>query len=140
MKPLVIWLAIVVVVFGVFAVVSRSLQETSRVFVFVDASNPMGPVWRDVPRELDRIADRDDTEFALARGQSRGGELVHSWQDELRWSNVEPFAPCSFADIGTFTETAEADERILLTTPASLDADDCDPSTLVDWEIVLIEP
>lgn len=140
MKPFAIWLAIVVVVFGVFGLVARSMQETTRVFVFVDASNPMGPVWRDLPRELDRIADRDDTEFALARGQSRSSELVHSWQEELRWSNVEPFAPCSFADIDSFTEAAEADERILLTSPASLDTDDCDPDTLADWEIVLVEP
>lgn len=140
MKAFAIWLAVVVVVFGVFGLVARSQQETSRVFVFVDASNPMGPVWRDVPRELDRLADRDDTEFALARGQSRGVDLVHSWQEELRWSNVEPFAPCSFADIGSFPEAAEADERILLTSSASLDTDECDPDTLVDWQIVLIEP
>lgn len=140
MKPLAIWLAAVVVVFGVFAVVSRSLEETDRVFVFVDASNPMGPVWRDVPRELEQLADRDDTEFALARGQSRGVDLVHSWQEDLRWANVEPFAPCSFAEAGSLAEAAEADERILLTSSASLDDDDCDPSTLVDWEIVLIEP
>ena len=135
MKPFAIWLAIVAVVFGGYAVVSSSLQETSRVFVFGDASNPMGPVWRDVPGELDRLDDRDNAEFALARGQSRGSELIHSWQAELRWSIVEPFAPCSFADIETFTEAADADERILVTTSAS-----CDTSALVDWEIVLLEP
>ena len=140
MKPFAIWLAIVAVVFGAYALISASLQETSRVFVFVDASNPMGPVWRDVPAELDRIDDRDDAEFALARGQSRGSELLHSWQPELRWSLVEPFAPCSFADIGSFAEASEADERILVTTSASTDAEDCDVSTLVEWEIVLLEP
>lgn len=134
MKPFAIWLAIVAIVFGGYALVSWSLQETSRVFVFVDASNPMGPVWRDVPGELDRLDDRDNAEFALARGQSRGSELVHSWQSELRWSIVEPFAPCSFADIATFTEAADADERILITT-----ADSCDTSALVDWEIILLD-
>ncbi len=140
MKPFAIWLAVVAAVFGVYAFVSTSLQETSRVFVYVDASNPMGPVWRDVPRELARLDDRDDTEFALARGQSRGSDLIHSWQSELRWSSVEPFAPCSFADIESFTEATDADERILLTTSASLDTDACDTSTLVDWEIVLLDP
>jgi hypothetical protein len=45
-KPFAIWLAIVAIVFGGYALVSASLQETSRVFVFVDASNPMSPVWR----------------------------------------------------------------------------------------------
>jgi hypothetical protein len=133
-KPLLIWLAIVAVVFGVFAIVSTALQETSRVFVFVDASNPMSPVWRDVPSELDKIDDRDDAEFALARGQSRSSELVHTWQPELRWSNVEPFAPCSFDEIDSFPEAADADDRILVTT-----SDSCDTSALVDWEIVLLD-
>jgi hypothetical protein len=139
-KPFAIWLAIVAVVFGGYALISSSLQETSRVFVFVDASNPMRPVWRDVPSALDRIDDRGDAEFALARGQSRGSELIHSWQPELRWSIVEPFAPCSFADIGSFTEATDADERILVTTSASTDTEACDVSTLVDWEIVLLDP
>jgi hypothetical protein len=133
-KPLLIWLAIVAVVFGVFALASTALQETSRVFVFVDASNPMSPVWRDVPSELDKIDDRDDAEFALARGQSRSSELVHTWQPELRWSNVEPFAPCSFDEIDSFPEAADADDRILVTT-----SDSCDTSALVDWEIVLLD-
>ena len=139
MKPFAIWLAIVAVIFGGYALVSSSLQETSRVFVFVDASNPMAPVWRDVPAELDRLDDRDHAEFALARGQSRSSELLHSWQPELRWSVVEPFAPCSFADIDSFAEATDADERILVTTTASLDTDACDTSTLADWEIVLLD-
>jgi hypothetical protein len=139
-KPFAIWLVIVAVVFGIFALVSASLQETTRVFVFVDASNPMGRVWRDVRAELDRLDDRDNAEFALARGQSRSSELIHSWQPELRWSNVDPFAPCSFADIESFAEAADADERILLTTSASLDTEQCDTSTLVGWEIVLLDP
>jgi hypothetical protein len=138
-KPFAIWLAIVAAVFGVFALVSLSMQETSRVFVFVDASNPMGPVWRDVPGALERLGDRDDAEFALARGQSRGSTLIHSWQPDLRWSNVDPFAPCSFDEIESFVEAGEADERVLITTSASIDSGSCDTSTLVDWEIVLLD-
>jgi hypothetical protein len=88
-----------------------------------------------VPREIARISERDDAEFALARGQSRGSELIHSWQPELRWSIVEPFAPCSFADIESFTEAADADDRVLITTAGS-----CDTSALVDWEIIVLEP
>jgi hypothetical protein len=139
-KPLVLWLAIVAVVFGAFALVTASLRETSQVFVFVDASNPMRPVWRDVPAALDRISDRSDAEFALARGQSRGSVLIHSWEPTLRWSSVEPFAPCSFADIATFAEAAEADDRILVTTSAAIDTPACDVSSLDGWEIVLLEP
>jgi len=131
MKPFAIWLAIVAVAFGGFALVASVLRETTQVFVFVDSSNPMEPVWTDVRRELDDIDDRDNAEFALAHGQSRLDELVHSWQPELTLSGVEPFAPCSFDVIDTYPEAAEADERILITTAAS-----CDASALVGWEIV----
>lgn len=135
MKPLAIWLAAVAVLFGGYALAASVLQDTSRVFVFVDSSNPMENVWRDVPRELDRIDDADRSEFALANGQSRGADLVHSWESELRLSGVTPFAPCSFDDIDDFTEAVEADERILVTTMSS-----CDTSALVGWDIIMLEP
>ncbi len=135
MKPFAIWLAIVVVVFGAYALIASSLRETTQVFVFVDSSNPMEPVWGDVQRELDRIDDRSSSEFALAHGQSRSAELVHSWQPELEFSGVTPFAPCSFEGIGTFTEAGEADDRILVTTVGS-----CPTDALEDWEIVVLEP
>lgn len=135
MKPFAIWLSIVIVLFGGYAVVASSLRATTQVFVFVDSSNPMAPVWVDVQRELDDIDDRDSAEFALAHGQSRQDELVHSWQPQLTFSGVEPFAPCSFDAIDTYPEAAEADERILITTDSS-----CDTSALVDWDVVLLEP
>lgn len=135
MKPLAIWLVAVVVVFGAFAVVATLVQETTRVFVFVDSSNPMQAVWRDVPRELDRLDDAERSEFALAHGQSRSVDLVHSWQSTLQLTGVEPFAPCSFDEIGDFPEAADADEAILVTTVGS-----CDTSALVDWTIVVLEP
>jgi hypothetical protein len=134
-KPFAIWLAVVVVVFGGYALVASLLQDTSRVFVFVDSSNPMEAVWRDVPRELDRIDDAERSEFALAQGQSRATDLVHSWQSELSLSGVTPFAPCSFDDIDDFTEAAEADVRVLVTTTNS-----CDTSALVGWDVILLEP
>jgi hypothetical protein len=133
-KPLAIWLAAVAVVFGGFALVARSTQETSKVFVFVDSSNPMDRVWRDVPAELDRIDNSERSEFSLAHGQSRGSELVHTWQSTLALSGVTPFAPCSFAEIDGFAEAVEADRRILVTTAGS-----CDTAGLDGWEIVLVD-
>lgn len=135
MKPLAIWLVVVAVAFGAYAVLASLLQDTSRVFVFVDSSNPMEQVWRDVPRELDRIDDADRSEFALAHGQSRGVELEHSWQPELQLGGVTPFAPCSFEEIDGFAEAADADQRILVTTPSS-----CETSELVGWDVILLEP
>lgn len=135
MKPFAIWLAIVVVVFGAFALITLALRETTQVFVFVDSSQPMEAVWPQVVRELDRIDDRDHTEFALAQGQSRRSQLVHSWQSELQLGRVTPFAPCSFDGIDQFAEATDADERILVTTAAS-----CDTSALVDWQIIDLAP
>lgn len=135
MKPFAIWLAIVVVVFGGFALITAAVRDTTRIFVFVDSSFQMEGVWRQVPRELDRIDDRDHAEFALAEGQSRGSQLIHSWQSELELSGVVPFAPCSFGDIDRFPEAADADERILVTTTG-----DCAPSELVGWEIIELTP
>lgn len=135
MKPLAIWLVIVAVVFGGYALVTSVTRDTSSVFVFVDSSNPMQPVWRKVQRELDRIDDRDHAEFALAEGQSRGSRLVHSYQATLNLGNVTPFAPCSLADIDSFPEATDADERILITTAAS-----CDTSAIQGWTIIELTP
>jgi hypothetical protein len=134
-KPLAIWLAIVAVVFGGYALVASLLRETEQVFVFVDSSFRMEALDTEIVVELDRIDDRDNAEFALARGQDRSSELVHSWQPELRWTTTPLFAPCSFADIDTFTEADDADERILITTAGS-----CDTSALTGWTVVELTP
>jgi hypothetical protein len=134
-KPLAIWVAIVAVVFGGYALVASLLSETEQVFVFVDSSQPMELLETEIIVELDRIDDRADAEFALARGQSRGSELVHTWQDEFRWTNTPLFAPCSFDDIESFAESADADERILITTAGS-----CPTEALADWTIIQLTP
>ena len=135
MKPFAIWLAIVAVVFGGYALISSSLQETSRVFVVVDTSVGMAPLDDEIRRELDSIDDRDDAEFALANVSSRPSNsgLVHTWQSQLRWNSAPRFGPCSLDDIESFSEAADADDRLLITT------DECDTSALVDWEIVILD-
>ncbi len=135
MKPLAIWLAIVAVVFGGYAAVTIALQETERVFVFVDSSQPMTLLETEIVVELDRIDGQDNAEFALARGQDRGSDLVHSWQPDLRWVTTPLFAPCSFESIDTFPEATEADVKILITTAGS-----CDVTALTDWEVIELTP
>jgi hypothetical protein len=134
-KPFAIWLAIVAVVFGGYALISASLQETSRVFVVVDTSVGMATYDDEIRRELDRIDDRGDAEFALANvsNQRSNSGLVHTWQSQLRWNGAQRFGPCSFADIESFAEVSEADERILVTSAA------CDTSSLVDWDVVVLD-
>lgn len=132
MKPLAIWVIGFVVVIGVFALVVNVVRDTSRVFVVVDGSFPMNGVWNQVPDELDKIDDRRYSEFALATEKS----LVHSWSDRLRLGAVSPFAPCGFDEAVGYTEIAEADDLILITTPASCTTAD----QFTDWEIILLTP
>jgi hypothetical protein len=131
-KPLAIWIAVVAAVFGGFALVTNLTRDTERVFVVVDSSFQMQPVWSDVRRELDRIDDADYSEFALATEK----DPIHSWQAELELVGVEPFAPCTFDGIDQSAEAAEADERILITTSANT----CDTSALVGWQIIQLTP
>jgi len=130
-KPLVIWVIGFLVVLGVFAVVVNVVRDTGRVLVVVDSSFPMESVWNQVPDELDRIDDRRFSEFALGTEKN----LVHSWSDMLRLGAVKPFAPCGFDDVMAYTEIGEADDLILITTPAS-----CPTDQFLDFEIVLLDP
>lgn len=132
MKPLLIWLAVVAVVFGAYALITLAVRETSQVYVVVDSSFQMRPVWSRAQLELDRIDDEAHAEFALATEKGP----VHSWQSELELVGVDPFAPCDFGGIADPPEVLEADERILITTTANT----CDTSALVDWEIIELDP
>jgi hypothetical protein len=131
-KPLAIWIAVVAAVFGGFAVVTNLSRDTERVFVVVDSSFQMQPVWSDVRRELDRIDDADYSEFALATEK----DPIHSWQAALELVGVEPFAPCTFDGIDQYPEASEADELILITTSTN----SCDTAALGDWQIIQLTP
>jgi len=132
MKAFAIWLGIVAVVFGGYALITTMLRETNQVFVLVDSSFQMRPVWNDVQLELDRIDDEEHAEIALATEK----EPVHGYQSELRLVGVEAFAPCTFDGIDQLPEAADADERILITTADNT----CDASALTDWTIIELAP
>ena len=135
MKPLAIWIAVVAVVFGGYALVTSLLRGTEQVFVVVDTSFFMEAKEPEVRRELDRIDDRDRSEFALATVRDRGGAaLVHDWQDELTLGGFQAFGPCSFAGIDGLPDASTADERILSTTSTS-----CDTTALAGWTIVTLD-
>jgi hypothetical protein len=130
-KPLAVWVIGFLVVFGVFALVVNIARDTGRVFVVVDSSFQMERVWNQVPDQLDDIDDQRFSEFALATEKA----MVHSWSDQLRLGAVTPFAPCDFDDVSAYTEIGEADDLILITTPAS-----CTSELFADWKIILLEP
>ena len=131
MKPLAFWVIGLAVALGIFVVVVNVVRETGRVLVVVDSSFPMAEVWNRVPSELDEIDDQRYSEFALATEKS----LVHSWSQKLRLGAVTAFAPCDFDEITTYTEVADADELILITTSTS-----CSTEAFSDWTIILIDP
>ena len=131
MKPLAFWVVGLLVVLGGFVVIVNLVRETSRVLVVVDSSFPMTQVWDRVPGELDEIDDQRYSEFALATEKS----LVHSWSPELRLGPVTPFAPCDFGDIAAYTEIADAEDLILITTSTS-----CSTEAFSDWSIILLDP
>jgi hypothetical protein len=133
-KPLLIWLAIVAVVFGAYALITAAVRDTRQVFVVVDSSYQMRPVWSDVQRELDRVDDDEHAEFALATTMQGS---IHSWQPELTLVGVDTaFGPCTFEGIADHPEAIEADERILVTTSDN----QCSTAELVDWDIIELEP
>ncbi|MGB0113972.1 MAG: hypothetical protein WBP59_12175 [Ilumatobacteraceae bacterium] len=132
MKPLAIWLAIVVIVFGGYALITTALRETKQVLVVVDSSFQMRPVWSDAQLELDRIDDQDHAEFALATEKGP----VHSWRADFRLPAGDPFAPCGFEDVIAFPDVAEADELILITTTDNT----CDLAEFTDWNIIELTP
>ena len=138
MKPLAIWIAVVAVVFGGYALVASLLRETEQVLVVVDTSFFMEAQEPELRRELDRIDNRDRSEFALAtvrdRAANSDSELVHGWQDELDLGGFQVFGPCSLDGIDRFPEASDADERILITTSTS-----CDTSALTGWTIITLD-
>lgn len=131
MKTLVIWALGVAVAFGALTGVTVATRETEQVLVVVDTSFQMRDVLGRVPRELDRIDDREHAEFALAI-VSRTSGVVHGYQSELELGPVEAFGPCEFDDIGISPAASTADERILITTSAN----ECSLDDLDGWTII----
>jgi len=138
MKAFAIWLAIVAVIFGGYALITTMLRDTRQVFVFVDSSLQMKDVWSEVPRELDRIDDREYTEFTLAHGQRQTRTVVSTGSSELTLVGVPPFAPCSFDGIDQYPEAQDADERILITTTDNACSEQV--AALTDWTIIELAP
>mgnify|MGYP001552472106 FL=1 len=131
MRPLVLFLLGLVVVFGLLAAVIVLTRPSERVFVVVDSSFPMRDVWNQVPAVLDEIEDEGYAEFALATEK----DLVHTWRPAFRLRSQTVYAPCDFADIETYAEAAEADALVLVTTSAS-----CPTDGLAGWEVRTLEP
>jgi len=131
-RPLAIWLAAFVVVFGAFAFVTNTVRETDEVFVLVDSSFDMRDVWTRVAGELDRIDDDRYSEFALATEKS----IVHGYQERLRIGDVVPFAPCDNDELDGYPQIETADRLVMITTEGSCLTEGLEG----DWEIITLEP
>ncbi|MEP1122462.1 MAG: hypothetical protein ABJH68_01060 [Ilumatobacter sp.] len=133
MKPLAIWAVGVVAAFAGLTAVTGATRDTEQVFVVVDTSQPMVGVLNRVPLELDRIDDREHTEFALATVGATSSS-IHGYQSDLEWVSTEAFRPCSFEGINAFPDASSADERILVTNAQSIA--DCSTDELDGWTVV----
>lgn len=131
MRPLVIFLLGVALVFGLLAAAIVVTRPSERAFVVVDSSFPMREVWSQVPGALEAIEDEGFVEVALATEK----DLIHSWQESFRLRQETPYAPCDLSDIEAYAEAAEADARLLITTAAS-----CPTSGLAGWEVRTLTP
>ena len=131
MRPLVLFLLGLVLVFGLIAAAIVVTRPSERVFVVLDSSFPMRDVWTQVPDVLDEIEAEGYAEFALATEK----DLVHSWQPAFRLRSQTLYAPCDFSDIASYAEAGEADALVLVTTGAS-----CPTDGLADWEVRTLEP
>jgi hypothetical protein len=133
MRALAVWLPVLVLVLGGYAVVTdRALSsDPQQVLVVVDSSFDMEPYWRDVSAELDGLGGARYTEYALATEK----DSVHGFQDELGdLDDITPFAPCDTADALGLAEAAEADRVVLVTT-----ADSClDAEAPGAWDRVIV--
>ena len=134
-EALLIWLAIVAVVFGAYALITTR-RETKQVYVVVDSSFQMRPCG--TTSNSNSIASTTrNTPSSLSPPRR---DWMHSWQSELVLIGVNAFAPCDFAGIADATaEAREADERILITTSAN-DETSCPTTELVDWQIIQLDP
>lgn len=133
MKPLAIWSAGFLVVFGTFAVGYHFLRTSSpeRVSVVIDASFAMNEVWQDVPDALDEIDNQRYAEFALATEKQH----IRTWDSNLTLPDISPFGPCDFEEILGYQEVTEADDLILITTPSS-----CDTTAHAEWTVIALDP
>ena len=77
MRPLLVFLLGVVLVFGAIAAAIVLTRPTERAFVVVDDSFPMRAVWDQVPRVLDEIEDEGYAEVALATEKDLIAAEVH---------------------------------------------------------------
>lgn len=134
MKSLAIWAAAVVAAFAALAGVTSTTRDTEQVFVVVDTSFSMKNLLVRVPAELDRIDDQDHAEFALATVQGTDSESIHGYQTDLEWVVAEGFRPCSFDGINAFPDASSAEQRMLITSAASIA--ECSTSELDGWTII----
>jgi hypothetical protein len=132
MKPMAIWFAVFVIVFGAFGAVYHLIRQGNpgKVFVVIDTSFEMDAVSSRLPGVLDDIDDARYTEFALATDKG----MEHSWSPQLTLGPQSFYGPRDLSRITGFPEVTEASELILVTTAGSDET-----AGFSGWEIVRLE-
>lgn len=134
MKPLIVWLLLVLLVFGIAVGVTKVLQsdDGEKVFVVLDSSFPMKADWEEALGELDDLDDARASEFALATEKG----FIHSWADDLDPAGASPYAPRDLSGLlkpDLYGEMADAERLVLVTNAPATETD-----ALTGWEVIRV--
>lgn len=133
MKRFALWFAATTAVYGAVAGGWHLYLKANphNLAVVLDASYPMQADWPKLGSQLDRIADRRYTRFALATEKG----LQHGWDSALHPGRVTPYAPRDFERLrslrDSLPELRDADEVWFITNAANPELE-----PFADWMIV----
>jgi hypothetical protein len=136
MKPFVIWLVLVFIVFGAISGVYHLYLSNSphKVLVAIDSSFSMKAVWSQVPSILRQLEERRYTTFSLVTEKNK----IHSWAPALQLGALIPYAPRDFAKLignGQYPEIGEAQQKYLITDPEG-----AQNNNFKGWTVIQLNP
>ncbi len=115
MKQFVLWLVLVIVIFGaVYGTYHVYLTRHPRkIIVAIDSSYAMQPVWPKISDVLNELNQKPYAQFCLITDKTK----IHSWQSKLTIDRIMPYAPRNLANVNSekYPEMNEATQKYLLT-------------------------
>jgi hypothetical protein len=133
MKPFLVWLAIVILVFGGLGggYHAMLLQNPRKVLVAVDSSFQMKSAWSRVPNLLDSLDNDRYTVYTLVTEKNP----IHSWKSTLNLGALVPYAPLDLAKLTgpeKYPEIEQAAQKYLITTDQTLSSN----PDFKEWTII----
>lgn len=116
MRSFAVWLVMTLAIFGLVAGGYHwyLTNNPRRVLVVVDTSFPMQPYWKNVKSEIQNLASRRYTIYAVITEKQR----IHGWSRDLNLGTTKLFAPRNLSiltDQSKYPEFMDATEIHLIT-------------------------